>query len=542
MAAELIPNENRMPALQVIGRNPVTRQLALLVGIAAAAALGVAAVMWSQSPNYRPLYTGLADKDSGQVIEALQKANIAYKIDPNSGAVLVPAGQLQDARIKLAAQGLPKSADGGFEILQEQPGFGTSQFLETARYQHALEGELARSIAALSNVQNARVHLALPKPSAFARDRQKASASVLVSLYSGHNLDEGQVAAIVHLVAASVPNLETGRVTIIDQKGRLLTAAAGSPETLLSDSQFDYRRKLEESYIRRIEEIVSPLVGVGGVRAQVMAAVDFTVTEQTQEKFNPAPALRSEQIAQEETLAGAGGAAGIPGALSNQPPGAASAPEITAAKTKGATAPLAASVDTVAAQIPRSNSSRATRNYELDKTISHTRLASGEVKRLSIAVVVDDRQQTNEDGEVVRTPFKPDELERITGLVKEAVGFNAQRGDSVSVINASFTVPAAAEPLPEPPFWKQSWLWDVAKQVLAGVAVLFLIFGVLRPIARGLLASRPAAGTISADQLGQLPMITGMNYDTQLSTAKTLTAQDPKRAAQVVKNWVASDA
>jgi flagellar M-ring protein FliF len=538
--------------LQLLAANPLARQLLLLVGVAAAVALGVAAVLWSQNPNYTQLHTGLSDKDAGLVIEALQKANIPARLE--GGAVLVPAAKLQDARLKLATQGLPKGSENGFELLHEAPPFGTSQFLETARYQHALEGELARSIANLTNVQSARVHLALPKQSAFVRNRQPPSASVLVSLYPGRTLEPGQVAAVLHLVAAGVPGLETGRITVVDQRGRLLSTPETSQEVALSASQFEYTRKLEEAYVRRIEELLMPIAGLGAVRAQVVAEVDFTISEQTQERFNGGqPALRSEQVIQEAS-AGVAGAAGIPGALSNQPPAAGSTDP-----AKPATATAAKSDDKAKGNEtsnannngPSNSSSRATRNYELDKTISHTRSATGAVKRLSVAVVLDDKQKTDEEGEVTRTPFTPEEIERITALVKDAVGFNKERGDTVNVINSAFNAPPPVEPPPEPPFWKQPWLWEAAKQLGAAGFVLALFFGVLRPVLRGLLARTPLpapAGAAADSRLGLAGPATAPalaapgNYDNQLTSAKSLAAQDPKRAAQVVKNWVANDA
>lgn len=563
MASELIKADSAQQQMKAITHNPALRQVLLLVGVAAAVAAGVAVALWSQGPNFRPLYTGLADKDASQVVEALQKSSIPYRLE--QGAVLVPADQVHDARMKLAAQGLPRGSDLGFESLQEQPGFGTSQFMETARYQHALENELARSISSLTNVQSARVHLALPKQSVFVRNRQQASASVLVNLYGGRNLEDGQVAAILHLVAASVPNLEAERVTIVDQKGRLLSADQSNRDLAFTSGQFEYNRKLEESYIRRIEEILTPIVGAGGVRAQVTADLDFSVTEQTQEKFNPEqPALRSEQVAQDQNVPGGATTGGIPGALSNQPPGASSVPETAAAKpaaTKPAAAPAAeVSADTAAAQPLLNTSSRATRNYELDKVISHTRQPSGAVRRLSVAVVVDERQSVNDKGEVTRAPLAPEELERITGLVKDAVGFDAKRGDSVNVINTAFTLPPAAQELPEPPIYRQPWVWDVAKQAGAALAVLLLIFGVLRPLLRDL-TRRPlvavqtlSAGGESGTAYGQQSAATTQlgggaplqlsgpgSYENQIDAIRGMTSQDPKRAAQVVKSWVSAD-
>lgn len=549
--------------LLLLATNPALRQLLLLVGIAAAVALGTAAVLWSQQPQFSQLYSGLSDKDAGQVVDALQKAQIPHRLE--GGTVLVPAAKLQDARVKLATQGLPRGPDLGFEMLQDQPAFGTSQFLEAARYQRALEGELARSIANLTNVQGARVHLAIPKQSAFVRNRQPPSASVLVNLYAGRGLEPGQVSAVLHLVAASVPGLETNRVTVVDQRGRLLSTPETSAEVALSASQFEHTRRIEENYVRRIEELLTPIAGPGAVRAQVVAEVDFTVSESTQEKFNgQQPVVRSEQLAQ-ETSSGIAGATGVPGALSNQPPAGGVAPETTAARAAapnpanpatppapGAAAPgtaaPAAGAGNATGALPASSSSRTTRNYEIDKTISHVRQASGSIKRLSVAVVLDDRQKTDEDGEVTRTPFAPEEIERISALIRDAVGFNKNRGDTLNVINASFNTPAPLEPAAELPVWKQPWVWEAAKQLGAAALVLFLMFKVLMPVTRGLLA-RPAGGGFA---LPNQPALGGpgasaalaapANYDNQLTSAKSLATQDSKRAAQVVKNWVSNDA
>lgn len=524
---------------------PVLRQLGLLIGLAASIALGMTVVNWSQGPNYRTLYSSLSDKDTGQIVEALQKINVPYKLEDGSGAILVPAERIHDVRIKLASQGLPKGTDGGFEMLDEKQGFGTSQFMEAARYQHALEGELARSIMALSNVQNARVHLAIPKQSVFIREAQQPSASVLINLYPGRNLEEGQVSAVVHLVASSIPNLSSEQVTVIDQKGRLLTAQKASREMMLSAAQFDYTQRIEESYIKRIEGILIPIMGMTGVKAQVVADVDFTFTEQTQETFNTEkPALRSEQTS-EERRSGASDATGVPGALSNQPPAEAS---LTAPTTDTATTPPSAAAV--------NSSNRATRNYELDKTISHTQRPTGTLRRLSVAVVLDDKQSLDENDEPVRTPLKPEELERMTTLVKDAIGFDEKRGDSVNVINASFAAPEQVEPLPDPSFFEKPWLQTVGKQALGGIVILLLAFGVLRPVLSALAARGTAnprmpsndAGMMVADDrlsLSAPPQAMGRlagpsDYDTNLSTAKTLASQDPKRVAQVVKNWVGS--
>jgi len=539
--------------MQGFMRLPMVRQLVLMLGLAASVALGVVLVQWSQEPGYRPLYSSLADKDMGQVVDALQKINVPYRMDDGSGAILIPAERIYDTRLKLASQGLPKGTTGGFEIMEEQRSMGTSQFMEAARYQHALEGELARTMGALSNVQSARVHLAIPKQSVFLRSKQDPTASVMVNLYAGRNLEEGQVAAIVHLVASSIPNLSADNVTVIDQKGQLLTAREGSRDMRQSASQLAYAQRLEESYIRRIEEIISPITGIGKMKAQVAADLDFTQTEQTAEIFDAEkPKLRSEQSSQQQTVNSAG-AGGVPGALSNQPPISPSIQDQTSSDTGGGTS---ADGTAVVPATPVNSNNNTVRNYELDKTISHTRNPAGAIRRLSVAVVVDDRQVLNEDEELVRTPLTPEELERITTLVKEAVGFNEKRGDTVNVINAPFTAPEVIEPLPEPSFFSKPWVATAGKNLMAGVVILLLVFGVLRPVLSGLATRALPGASLDQDMLAddrvsiaggggrrdnRLPAPQN-DYEANLNTTRALAAQDPKRVAQVVKNWVASDA
>jgi len=447
------------------------RQLGLMVGLAASVAIGFSIVQWSQDPSYRMLYSNLSEQDAADISNSLQSAAIPYKVDPNTGAILVAGNSVHEARLNLASQGLPRGGGVGFEMLDKDQGFGVSQFMEGARYQRALEGELARTIASLNRVRGARVHLAIPKQTAFARARRKPKASVTVDLFAGRVLDEGQITAISHMVAASIPSLEVSDVTVIDQKGRLLTSSDSSADMRVSSTQFNHRKRLEDYYIKRIEGILSPIVGAEGVRAQVSADIDFTVTEQTQETFNPdLPAIRSEQTL-EERRNGSQTLSGVPGSLSNQPPA-----NTTADGSRG----------TVSSTI------RATRNYELDRTISHVRSGGGNIKRLSVAVVLDDKHSIDENGDVIRVPLTDDEVKSITSLVKEAIGFNGQRGDSVNVINTRFKLPAEVEPLPEPSFMDNPELWDTGKQVLAGAVVFFLLFGVLRPVLRELAAKGEA--------------------------------------------------
>ncbi len=530
-----------------LARLPVVRQLGLMFGLAASVALGVAVVLWSQEPTYSVLFGGLGQKESAELVEALQQQKVQYKLDQTTGAIMVPSAKVHELRLQLAQQGLPNGTPTGIEVLQQKQEFGTSQFIQTARYQHALEVELARSVQTLSSVESARVHLALPKQSAFIRKRQKASASVLVNLYPGRILEKGQVAAVSHMVASSIPDLEPAEVTVVDQNGNLLSSRERPSEVAASDEHFDFTRKLEESYIRRIEDILTPLVGMDGMRAQVTAKVDFTQTERTSESYNPdLPALRSEQIFEETNRNR--GVEGVPGALSNQPPAAGNAPEEADGEgEEGAT--------------PSRSVRRSTNNYELDRTISHTRLATGQVERLSVAVVIDDRMTVDEEGQLVPQARPPEEMERITALVRQAVGYDAARGDTVNVINASFTAPRAVEPLPEPPLWQQTWALDLAKQIAGGLLAFILVLMVVRPILKGLAMPRTEEGSSSAgsggetgqlqqDQLslsgpsaqtiGQLPK-PGDGYEDNLTIAQEMARQDPKHVAQVVRTWVATD-
>jgi flagellar M-ring protein FliF len=537
-----------------MSRQPVVKQVAFLLAIAASIALGGYVLMWAKSPNYQVLFSGMQPIETSEVVTILQQSNISYKLDPATGALLVPAADIQSLRLKLAAAGLPRSSSQGMDMLDKEQGFGTSQFVERARYQRAMEEELARSISEIYNVSSARVHLATPKQSVFVRERKKPTASVVVNLYAGRSLDRGQVNAITHMVSSSVPNMSSQDVTIVDQKGNLLTRGEQEEGVALSDSQMQYTQKLEQRYIRRIEDILSPIVGMDGVRAQVVAEVDFTVTEQTQERYNPdLAAVRSEQI-QEDKRVGTGIVGGVPGALSNQPPGGGVAPEVATPVAADGTA-------TTSSAVPGSSSKTSTRNFELDRTISHTRLAPGSVRRLSVAVLVDERRTSDAEGNVVSTALSESEMTRINALVMDAIGFNKARGDSLNVVNAPFVVPAPAEPIPDLPIYEQAWVWDLAKQILGGLLVLFLVFGVIRPAfkdmnkvpvsdANGQGAGGQAAGGGPAMQAGvaagpdEIAQIaTGSaDMESRMTNVRSLVQQDPALVAQVVKNWTASDA
>ncbi|MEJ1296430.1 MAG: flagellar basal-body MS-ring/collar protein FliF [Candidatus Sedimenticola sp. (ex Thyasira tokunagai)] len=530
-----------------LGHNVALRQLIVMVGMAASVALGVAVVLWSQTPNYSLLYANLSQKDAANVVAALEQSNIGFEIDQATGALMVESGKVHDARMKLAGQGLPQSDSLGFELLQQESGFGTSRALEAARFHRALEGELARTIGTLANIASARVHLATPKQSAFARKRKAPSASVVIKLYSGRLLDKGQVAAIVHLVASSVPNLETNRVTVVDNKGGLLSGQMDTRQMMLSSTQFEYTQQVEAHYKQRVEDILAPILGMDSVRAEVTADLDFTVTEQTSERYNPdLPALRSEQL--NEQASRLSGTQGVPGALSNQPPAAGTAPEVAGAAAQGEEGGT-----------PLNTSKRTTRNYELDKTISHTRLSNSNLRRLSVAVVIDDRISADTEGNISRTERTPEEISRISQLVKEAIGFKGTRGDTLQVINAPFLAPPEPEALPELEIWKEAWVLNLAKQVGGALLVLILIMFVLKPtmtrlttmptaeeIATAEMAAQASAAAAEGGGIeggpGAIKLPGPNQYEDTLMSARGMVSNDPKRVAQVVKNWVAEDA
>jgi flagellar M-ring protein FliF len=535
------PQQSIAAVFQGFARLPNSQKLGVMVALAAAIAVIAGVWMWSQTPDYRVLYGNLSDRDGGSVITALQQMNVPYKV-AEGGAVLVPSNQVYDVRLRLASQGLPRGGVVGFELMENQK-LGTSQFLEQVNYQRALEGELARSIQSLSAVQAARVHLAIPRPSVFAREQQKPSASVLLNLGAGRVLERGQINGILHLVASSVPELTVGNVTIVDQAGNLLSGMGeGQVRTGLDPGQLSYVHQIEQSYARRIESILTPILGEGNIRAQVTADLDFSQVEQTSEIFKPnsAPAdvsIRSQQSV--ETIGNAGtGASGVPGALSNQPPGAASAPITATGVTPG--------TPEAAGGAGSNLHKESTVNYEVDKTIRHVKQPVGVVKRLSVAVVVNFRTTTDRDGKASQKPLTPTEITQINSLVKEAMGYDQQRGDTLNVVNASFAV--EKEEIPPIPIYKDpeniALVKEIGKNLLIAGVLFYLVFGVLRPLFRDLARLKqaaPAGGGIPTGEPGAAPGAmprAPAGYEEQLAAAKGIAKQDPRIVANVVKDWV----
>lgn len=530
---------------------PAVRQLGLLALVAAAVALGLGLFFWSQRPDYVPVFAGLDAKATSEASDLLGKANIPFRLDA-SGALAVPQDQLGPAKLALAAAGLPATPNTGFETIQGDQGFGTSQFIENARYQHALETELARTIANLRPVREARVHLALPKPSAFTRQKEPASASVVLQLQSGSALEQGQVDAIVHLVASSIPGLPPERVTVVDQFGRMLSNVDPDSEAAVSAAQFEQRRRLEANYVQRIHELLEPLTGPGRVSAQVSVDMDFAQTEEARETYGPqAPVVRSEQVAESGNLA-APAPQGVPGSASNTP-------DPTPATAAAADPPPSA-----AASGPASRSS--VRNYEIDRTLTHTRQGPGRIRRVTAAVLVDNLPQApGPNGKPRLRALGDAELKRIETLVQQAIGFDGARGDAVSVVNAPFARDALAGEEEKPPLWERLWQDPRAREVLriavGGLALLVLIFAVLRPALRAMLGPRPApAAALPAAAAGTdedvpvalsapaepnplaAPAAPGaMSFEEKLEVARAAVSNDSKRVAQVVREWVESD-
>lgn len=515
-------------------------------GLAALIAILAVSVLWSREPEYRVLYANTSDKDGGAIIAALSQMNVPYRFAPGGAAILVPEDRVHDARLKLASQGLPRGGTVGFELLENQK-FGVTQFQERLNFQRGLEGELARSIQSIAAVQNARVHLALPVQNGFLREQPKASASVLLSLHPGRQIDRAQVAGIVHLVAASVPNLSPKQVSVIDQNGTLLSADGESPASGLDASQLNYVRRIEASMVQRVLDIVEPIVGAGNVRAQVTADVDFTQSESTAEQYRPnqgsePAAVRSQQKV--ETPAGEAAAAqGIPGALSNQPPQAASAP------VNGPAQPTHAATPGEAAAAGAGVRRESVTNYEVDKTVRVTRSATGTIKRLSAAVVVDHHRAVDDGGKVTRTALAPAELEKIQSLVREAIGFSSERGDSINVVNAPFTEIEPRKEV-ETPLWRQpenlALARDVGKQFGLVLLALIVIFALIRPALKTVVRRQPALAAQVDDPLRlqeptQAPKAlpaSGQRHEDILKIAR----DNPSTVANVVRSWMSSEA
>ena len=555
----------RFPAFQKLGTVSRSVQLG---AVAAAIALLAIALLWFRGPDYKVLFSNLQDRDGGAIISALAQMNVPYQLTENGTAILVPSDKVHETRLQLAQQGLPRSGEAGFELI-DQTRFGASQFTEQVNFQRALEGELASSIQALNAVQHARVHLALPRETLFVRDRQPPSASVLLTLYPGRMLSESQVAAITWLVSSSVPNLTADNVSVVDQNGRLLTAPAGSGTG--DSARRDLVAEIESRTVQRILTLLNPIVGTGNVRAQVSADVDFSQREQTSEVYRPnqlpgQAAVRSQQTSS-AVQNGTQPAEGIPGALTNQPPPdpiapinqpvpegvqqlgpdgqpieGAALPEIPGAGPAQAAEGLAQAAAGGAQLGPQGNArSDATINYEVDRTISHVKDPVGQLRRLSVAVVLNYR-----DIEGEFQPLPDEEIQKIDALVKQAMGFMPERGDSVSVVNSLFS----EEGPKAPPFWQNPTYIELAlellKYVLIIAAAILLWRGLGRPILDNMAEAKEAleqeAQELEENRAAMEAAERRANemsrYQENLATARALATKDPRAVAMVLRTWM----
>ena len=552
-------------------QRPAARTILLMAGAAALVAIMAGIWMWSQKPDYKVLFSNFSDKDGGAIVASLQQMNVPYKFAEGGNAILVPAGQVHETRLRLASQGLPKGGGVGFELMENQK-LGVSQFHEQVNFQRALEGEMARSIQSIGAVQSARVHLALNKASVFVREQQKPTASVLLNLHPGRALDQAQVNAIVHLVASSVPGLIASNVTVVDQNGTLLSAndkPAGNNS--LDPAQIKYVQEIQKNIVKRIESIITPIVGQNNVRAEATADVDFSQSEQAAESYRPnqapnPPAVRSQQSSESQSLQN-NSATGVPGALTNQPPAPATAPINAPAGAQGK-----AGTTPAPAPVPVNTHKDATINYEVDKTIRYTQQPMGGVKRLTVAVVVNYKRDVDSDGKPTMKPLSDAEKEQITNLVKEAMGYNKDRGDSLNVVNSPFALEKEPEELP---LWKRPETIELSKEIgkylIVGAILLYIFLAFLRPMLRKIsntinppppappepLVDMKDDAVVQISSEGQLdeegnlleapteeateaaeakPKI--RTYQDNLDAAKLLARQDPKVVANIIKDWI----
>ncbi len=552
-APMLVPERTAEPNFgQRLGGLPLRSKLTMGLGLIALAGAVLAITLWSSQGDFRPLFTGLSDKDGGAVIGQLATLNVPYKHDAG-GTILVPAGQVYEVRMKLASLGLPKGGSGnavGFELM-DKSSIGQTQFNERLNFQRALEGELTRTITALADVLDARVHLAIPQQNGFFREQQKPSASVMLTLRGGRMLDRAQIAGIVHLVSASVPELAPKAVSVLDQTGALLSNTGADTGSGLDSQQLQYKQQLEAGFNKRIFDLLEPVIGRDNLRATVTADVDFSQVESTAEEFKPnqgvntSASVRSAQSS-ESNNASPSQPSGVPGAATNQPPVPATAP------INGASAPLQAAGGSSA-----NNNSRREQvtNYEVDKTVRVTRNATGTVKKLNAAIVVNHRSTTDAKGKTTSTALPQAELDRLTELVKEAMGFSAERGDSVKVISAPFVI-EKVEPH-DTPVWKQPWLLDLLRSAIVPLAFVLIaaiaVYGMVRPAIRAA-APLPPPEPVASDKLdevvdeitllpgsGGIPKLEAPLHNVKLERARLLARENPAAVANIMRDWIAGE-
>ncbi|XHS76663.1 flagellar basal-body MS-ring/collar protein FliF [Burkholderiaceae bacterium UC74_6] len=524
---------------------PLRNKLLMGAGLAVLAACVLAITLWSNQGDFRPLFTGLSDKDGGAVIAQLAQMNVPYRNEPG-GIISVPAGQVYDLRMKLASQGLPKGGTVGFELM-DKSSIGQTQFSERLNFQRGLEGELVRTITAMADVADARVHLALPQQNGFFREQQKPSASVMLTLRGGRVLDRNQIAGIVHLVSSSVPELSPKNVSVVDQTGALLSQSSDNQNGGLDDQQLQFKQRIEAGYTKRIQELLEPVVGKDNLRTSVTADLDFNQVESTAEEFKPNQNRDSASIRSAQSMESVNSTpalpTGIPGAATNQPPVPATAP------INGASAPLQTAQGTGSGQ----NSSRkeSTTNYEVDKTVRVVKNAVGSVRRLNTAIVVNYRSITDNKGKTTQEAVPQAELDKLDGLVREAMGFSTDRGDSIKIVSAPF-IPE--KPEADVPFWRQGGVVDIGRSLITPLALvaiaLIAVFGMVRPALNMVKeqrerdetqkAEREAAQELIDAEMGGpiVPALVSPLHTNRLERARQLARDNPAAVANIMREWM----
>ena len=546
-------------SLEWMSRLRANPKVPLIVAGAAAIAIVVAMVLWAKQPDYRTLFSNLSDQDGGAIVTQLTQMNVPYRFSDNGGALEVPADKVHELRLRLAQQGLPKGGAVGFELLDQEK-FGISQFSEQVNYQRALEGELARTIETLGPLKSARVHLAMPKPTLFVREQKAPSASVTVNLQPGRALDEGQISAVVHLVSSAVAGLPPGNVTLVDQMGRLLTKSNTSARDL-NDAQLKYATDVENRVQSRIEAILGPIVGTSNVHAQVTAQIDFADKEQTEEQYRPngdaaQAVMRSRQV-NENLQVGGPNPGGVPGALSNQPAPANTAPITTPAQNQqnGQQGAQQQQTTTAANSGPRTSSRNETTNYEVDRTIRHTKMNTGDVQRLSVAVVVN--YKTLPDGKPL--PLTAEQMKQIEDLTREAMGYSEKRGDTLNVVNSPFS--AVDDTSGELPFWQKQAFMDLLIEIGRWLLVLIVAWLLWRKAVRPQLVRRAEEAKalkeqsllreetheavevrLSKDeQMQQRRANQRMGAEVMSQRIREMSDNDPRVVALVIRQWMSND-
>ncbi|MCW0507122.1 flagellar M-ring protein FliF [Aeromonas piscicola] len=550
-SAALDENEQKSSALGFLSNTDVLRQITLILGLAICLAIAVFILLWGKEPDMRPLGT-YSTQELVSTLDYLDQQKIPYEVEGKS--VLVSAEKYADIRLRLTRAGLATNTDAsndGESILLKDSSFGVSQRMETERLKLSRERQLASAIEQFQNVAKAQVLLAIPKDNVFARNERKPSATVVLNL-KGNALGQGEVDSIVDMVASAVHGLEPTRVTVTDQNGRLLNSGSQDPVSAQTRKEFAMQQKQEVEYKQKIDAILIPVLGADNYTAEVDLSLDFSQQEQTRKTYNPdLPAVRSEMTLEENSANGSSG--GVPGALSNQPPAASNIPQ-------QATGPNA---DASAAASGRSRK-EATRNFELDTTVSHIRRQMGGIRRMTVSVAVDYKSATAADGKVTREARTQPELDTLRRLLSGGLGFDVTRGDTLEVVAIPFNRPEL-ENVAEAPIYEQPWFWRAVRIAASVLVIIVLIVTVVRPMLKrllypdarpegdldldnsivlggddelSLLAAQAESEPVFGVRDGHLKLPDLHRDEDLLKAVRALVANEPDLAAQVIKEWV----